>query len=104
MLQRLTLSPTASAGLAGQETRIGPYRIIRPLGQGGMGVVSLAEQTQPVRREVAIKLLTAGVDSDVIVARFETERQALAGVEHPDNTNVLGAGAGECGRAHLGVG
>ncbi len=97
MLQPLTLSPTASAGLAGQETRIGPYRIIRPLGQGGMGVVYLAEQTEPVRREVAIKLLTTGVDSDVIVARFETERQALAVMEHPNITKVFDAGVSEAG-------
>src|SRR5260221_12672956 len=101
MLQPLTLSPTASAGLAGQETRIGPYRIIRPLGQGGMGVVYLAEQTEPVRREVAIKLLTTGVDSDVIVARFETERQALALVEHPNITKVFDAGVSEAGVPHL---
>src|SRR5258706_8014294 len=101
MLQPLTLSPTASAGLAGQETRIGPYRIIRPLGQGGMGVVYLAEQTEPVRREVAIKLLTTGVDSDVIVARFETERQALAVMEHPNITKVFDAGVSEAGGPYL---
>src|SRR5260221_13780671 len=101
MLQPLTLSPTAPAGLAGQETGIGPYRIIRPLGQGGMGVVYLAEQTEPVRREVAIKLLTTGVDSDVIVARFETERQALAVMEHPNITKVFDAGVSEAGVAYF---
>src|SRR5260221_5887609 len=62
-----------------------------------MGVVYLPEQTEPVRREVAIKLLTTGVDSDVIVARFETERQALAVMEHPNITKVFDAGVSEAG-------
>src|SRR5260221_11204433 len=66
-----------------------------------MGVVYLAEQTEPVRREVAIKLLTTGVDSDVIVARFETERQALAVMEHPNITKVFDAGVSEAGVAYF---
>src|SRR5260221_11862415 len=66
-----------------------------------MGVVYLAEQTEPVRREVAIKLLTTGVDSDVIVARFETERQALAVMEHPNITKVFDAGVSEAGVPHF---
>ena len=72
--------------------RIGPYRIIRPLGQGGMGVVYLAEQTEPVRREVALKVLRTGVDMEMVVARFESERQALAVMEHPNITRVFDAG------------
>ena len=68
-------SPATYGDTGGQPSRIGPYRIVRQLGRGGMGVVYLAEQTEPVRREVAIKVLSNGVDSDVFVARFEAERQ-----------------------------
>jgi serine/threonine-protein kinase len=89
-----TPSPSsAPSGDAGAPPpRVGPYRIVRPLGRGGMGVVYLAEQTEPVRREVAIKVLANGVDSDVFVARFDAERQALAMMEHPNITNVFDAG------------
>ena len=82
---------------ADQTRRIGPYRIIGPLGEGGMGVVYLAEQTEPVRREVAIKVLRMGVDSDLVVARFEMERQTLALMEHPGITKVFDAGVTESG-------
>ena len=62
-------------------SHIGPYRILRLLRQGAMGVVYLAQQEDPVRREVAIKVLKTGSDSELIVARFDTERQALAVME-----------------------
>jgi serine/threonine-protein kinase len=78
-------------------TRIGAYRIVRLLGRGGMGGVYLAEQSEPVRREVAIKLLTTGIDSDVFVARFEAERQVLAVLDHPNITKVFDAGVTESG-------
>ena len=77
--------------------RIGPYRVVRVLGQGGMGIVYLAEQDEPVRREVALKVLRAGMDTEHIVARFESERRALAVMEHPNITRVYDAGATETG-------
>src|SRR6185436_11980358 len=65
-------SPTAPAD------HIGPYRIIRVLGQGGMGIVYEAEQLEPLRRSVALKVIKLGMDTDEVLARFESERQALA--------------------------
>jgi serine/threonine protein kinase len=87
-------------GAAGQRAlpdRIGAYRVVRVLGQGGMGIVYLAEQDEPVRREVALKVLRAGMDTERIVARFESERRALAVMEHPNITRVYDAGATESG-------
>jgi eukaryotic-like serine/threonine-protein kinase len=78
--------------------RIGPYRVLRVLGEGGMGVVYLAEQTEPVRREVALKILKLGMDTRQVVARFEAERQSLAVMEHPGIATVFDAGATESGR------
>ena len=90
---RSSLSPE----LDGQPARVGPYRILSLLGRGGMGAVYLAEQTEPVRREVALKLLTTGVDSEIFAARFDTERQTLALMQHPNITNVFDAGVSERG-------
>jgi serine/threonine protein kinase/Tfp pilus assembly protein PilF len=72
--------------------RFGPYRILRALGEGGMGVVYEAEQLQPVRRRVALKVLKIGMDTKTFVARFEVERQALAVMDHPNIAKVLDAG------------
>jgi serine/threonine protein kinase len=72
--------------------RIGPYRILDVLGRGGMGVVYLAEQLEPVHREVAIKVLRAVDDSNLVVTRFNAERQALAVLDHPNITKVFDAG------------
>jgi WD40 repeat protein/serine/threonine protein kinase len=72
--------------------RIGPYRILSVLGEGGMGTVYLAEQTEPIRRRVALKLIKAGMDSKQVIARFESERQALALMSHPNIAAVLDAG------------
>jgi serine/threonine-protein kinase len=80
---------------------IGPYRITRPLGEGGMGVVYLAEQMEPVRREVALKVLKMGLDTKQVVARFQSERQALAVMEHPNITKVYDAGATETGAPYF---
>jgi len=86
-----------SVELGERPTRIGPYRILDVLGSGGMGVVYLAEQLEPVRREVAIKVLRTSDDSDLVVARFNAERQALAVMDHPSITKVFDAGITENG-------
>ena len=91
------LSLGTPVDLAERPTRIGPYRILDTLGQGGMGVVYLAEQLEPVRREVALKVLRTAGDSDLVVARFNAERQALAVMDHPNITKVFDAGITEYG-------
>src|SRR5689334_22814450 len=76
----------------------GPYRLLQRVGQGGMGEVWLAEQTVPVRRQVAIKIIKAGMDTAQVVARFDAERQALALMSHPAIAQVFDAGATPEGR------
>jgi serine/threonine protein kinase len=73
-------------------TVIGPYKLLEQISEGGMGVVFMAEQTQPVRRKVALKVIKPGMDSRHVVARFEAERQALALMDHPNIAKVLVAG------------
>ena len=80
---------------------LGPYHLLQPIGSGGMGEVWLAEQRQPVRRRVAIKLIKAGMDTREVVARFESERQALALMEHPNIAKVFEAGATPQGRPYF---
>jgi non-specific serine/threonine protein kinase/serine/threonine-protein kinase len=75
--------------------QIGPYRILRVLGEGGIGLVYLAEQSEPVRRRVALKVIKVGMDTRQVVARFDSERQALAVMDHPNIAHVLDAGATE---------
>ena len=77
---------------------IGPYRLIEPLGSGGMGEVWRAEQSEPIRRIVALKLIKAGMDTRAVVARFDSERQALATMDHPNIAKVFDAGATLAGR------
>jgi serine/threonine protein kinase len=77
---------------------IGPYRLLEPIGEGGMGSVFLAEQTTPIRRRVALKLIKPGMGSREVVARFEAERQALALMSHPGIAKVLDAGSAPDGR------
>jgi serine/threonine protein kinase/tetratricopeptide (TPR) repeat protein len=91
---------------AGGETdigddRFGPYRIVRPIGEGGMGSVYLAEQTHPIRRQVALKVIKLGMDTRQVVARFETERQALALMDHPNIAHVYDAGTSDRGRPYF---
>src|SRR5207249_4258476 len=74
-------------------TVIGPYKLLEQIGEGGFGVVFMAEQQQPIRRKVALKVLKPGMDSRQVVARFEAERQALALMDHPNIAKVLDAGA-----------
>jgi len=80
---------------------IGRYKIIERIGEGGFGVVYLAEQTEPVRRRVALKVIKLGMDTEQVIARFETERQALAMMDHPSIAKVLDAGATESGRPYF---
>jgi serine/threonine protein kinase/lipopolysaccharide biosynthesis regulator YciM len=89
------------APIDGPGTQAGPYRLVRPLGEGGMGVVWLAEQTEPVRRMVALKLIKPGMDSAQVLARFEAERQALALMDHTNIARVLDAGATADGRPYF---
>ena len=80
---------------------IGPYRLLGTLGEGGMGTVYLAEQTAPVRRTVAVKVVKRGMDTAAVLRRFEAERQALAVMEHPGIARVLDAGATAGGRPYF---
>jgi serine/threonine protein kinase/tetratricopeptide (TPR) repeat protein len=80
---------------------IGPYRLVRKLGEGGMGEVWLAEQSEPVRREVALKIIKQGMDTRQTIARFEVERQALALMDHPAIAKVYDAGATPEGRPYF---
>ena len=82
-------------------TVIGPFKILSTLGEGGMGVVYLAEQTEPVRRRVALKVIKAGMDTRQVIARFEAERQALAIMSHPGIAQVFEAGTTEEGRPYF---
>jgi len=97
------LQPTMAIDASAEKTasQIGPYRIIEQIGHGGMGVVYLAEQKQPVRRTVALKVIKRGMDSEQVVARFEAERQALALMNHPNIARVLDAGVTDDGRPYF---
>ena len=81
--------------------KIGPYRLVRRIGEGGMGVVYEAEQIEPIRRKVALKVIKRGMDTAEFVARFEAERQALAMMDHPSIAQVFDAGATERGRPYF---
>src|SRR6266513_206211 len=78
--------------------RIGRYRLLQEIGHGGCGVVFMAEQEEPVRRKVALKVIKLGMDTRQVVSRFEAERQALALMDHPNIAKILDAGATETGR------
>jgi eukaryotic-like serine/threonine-protein kinase len=94
--------PTADTSKADVfETIIGPYRLLELIGEGGMGEVWLAEQKQPIRRRVAIKLIKAGMDTREVVTRFESERQALALMDHPAIAKVFDAGSTLRGRPYI---
>jgi serine/threonine protein kinase len=81
--------------------RIGRYKLLQQIGEGGWGVVFMAEQEEPVRRMVALKVVKPGMDTKSVIARFEAERQALALMEHPNIAHVLDAGATENGRPYF---
>jgi eukaryotic-like serine/threonine-protein kinase len=81
--------------------RIGRYKLLQQIGEGGCGVVYMAEQQEPVRRQVALKVIKLGMDTKSVIARFEAERQALALMDHPNIAKVLDAGATETGRPYF---
>ena len=78
-------APPATGGLVGERpgTVIGPYKLLEQIGEGGFGIVFMAEQQEPIRRRVALKVLKPGMDTRQVIARFEAERQALALMDHP---------------------
>src|SRR5262245_11838810 len=82
-------------------TQIGPYHILQLIGEGGMGSVYKAEQREPIRRTVAVKVIKLGMDTRQVMARFESERQALAMMSHPNVARVLDAGATDAGRPYF---
>ncbi len=95
-----TAPPTVSLGEIGEKPgqKIGSYKLLQQIGEGGIGVVFMAEQEEPVRRRVALKVLRPGMDTKSVISRFESERQALALMDHPNIAKVLDAGATEAGR------
>src|SRR5262249_22703548 len=93
--------PPAPAPIEGPGTRIGPYKLLQQIGEGGMGLVYLAEQEEPVRRKVALKIIKPGMDSRHVLARFQAERQALALMDHPNIARVLDAGTTANGRPYF---
>jgi len=95
--------PAAADAAAGEHAgaQIGHYKLLEQIGEGGMGTVWMAEQREPVRRRVALKIIKLGMDTKQVVARFEAERQALALMDHPHIAKVLDAGATETGRPYF---
>jgi WD40 repeat protein/serine/threonine protein kinase len=97
----LAVTVEEQPGREGPGTVIGPYKLLEQIGEGGFGVVFMAEQTQPVRRRVALKILKPGMDTKQVVARFEAERQALALMDHPNIAHVFDGGATASGRPYF---
>ncbi len=83
------------------EAEIGPYKLLRVIGEGGMGTVYMAEQSKPVHRRVALKIIKAGMDSKQVIARFEAECQALAIMDHPNIAKVIDAGTTQSGHPYF---
>jgi tetratricopeptide (TPR) repeat protein/tRNA A-37 threonylcarbamoyl transferase component Bud32 len=97
---RVPVDPSTLAGeAAGAE--IGRYKLLEQIGEGGMGTIWMAEQREPVKRRVALKIIKLGMDTRQVIARFEAERQALALMDHPNIAKVLDAGATETGRPYF---
>jgi eukaryotic-like serine/threonine-protein kinase len=93
---RLELTPTEKPG-----DKIGRYKLLQQIGEGGCGVVYMAEQTEPVHRRVALKVIKLGMDTKQVIARFEAERQAVTLMDHPNIAKVLDAGATDTGRPYF---
>ena len=112
-LERPVVSPAAAGANCADGTgdgraftekpgdRIGRYKLLEKIGEGGMGVVYMAQQEEPVRRKVALKVIKLGMDSKQVIARFEAERQALALMDHPNIAKVLDAGLTDTGRPYF---
>jgi serine/threonine protein kinase len=96
-----TASPPPEPADERAGTRVGPYKLLQQIGEGGMGAVFMAEQQQPVRRMVALKIIKPGMDTKQVIARFEAERQALALMDHPNIAKVLDGGATDSGRPYF---
>jgi eukaryotic-like serine/threonine-protein kinase len=94
-------APESVPGLNGASPVIGPYKLIEEIGEGGMGTVYMAQQTEPVKRLVALKVIKPGMDSRSVIARFEAERQALALMDHPNIAKVFDAGTTATGRPYF---
>ena len=98
----LDADSTYVSGEIGAGTKvIGPYRLLQKIGEGGMGEVWMAEQSTPIRRQVAVKIIKAGMDTRTVIARFEAERQALAMMDHPAIAKVFDGGATAEGRPYF---
>jgi serine/threonine protein kinase/tetratricopeptide (TPR) repeat protein len=97
----LRIAPDARPVSEGPGTRIGPYKLLQQIGEGGMGVIFMAEQEVPVHRKVALKIIRPGMGSRQVIARFEAERQALALMDHPNIAKVLDAGTTESRRPYF---
>jgi eukaryotic-like serine/threonine-protein kinase len=95
--------PLTSTEFLGEKigTFIGSYKLLEQIGEGGMGLVFVAEQTQPIRRKVALKVIKPGMDTRQVIARFEAERQTLAMMDHPNIAKVLDAGMTDAGRPYF---
>ena len=98
MVQVMRESPTIALVNENPGDRIGRYKLLQKIGEGGCGIVYMAEQEEPVRRRVALKVIKLGMDTQQVVARFEAERQALALMDHPNIAKVFDAGATDAGR------
>src|SRR5437868_10899740 len=92
---------TAAGSSQAESITIGPYKLLQKLGEGGFGEVWMAEQREPVKRRVALKIIKLGMDTKQVIARFEAERQALALMDHPNIAKVLDGGATDTGRPYF---
>src|SRR5271168_1137269 len=102
-LDKLAQSTAAESAIPAEKPgdRIGRYKLLQQIGEGGCGVVYMAEQEEPVRRRVALKVIKLGMDTKSVIARFEAERQALALMDHPNIARVLDAGSTSSGRPYF---
>src|SRR5437867_1830180 len=99
--ERTATRPETDVVIEQTGTLIGRYKLLQQIGEGGFGIVFMAEQTEPVQRKVALKVIKAGMDTREVIARFEAERQALALMDHLNIAKVLDAGATESGRPYF---
>src|ERR1035437_2521043 len=101
LLGQIATRPAPDSKVEEAGARIGRYKLLEKIGEGGCGVVYMAEQEEPIRRQVAFKVIKLGMDTKQVIARFESERQALALMDHPNIAKVLDAGATDTGRPYF---